>query len=108
MVLEAAVNEVRYDPTWSKREGRPFDLIRDLNATVLHSWHSWNTTQVLSNLQKTLYQNYWSVLTSRGRNEYDRRAAPGSPTIQQLSEHLEYGKSDTLWTEALEMFPAQK
>ena len=56
---------------------------------------------MLEKLQSTLDQNYWAVLASKGRNDYDRRSAPSNPTISQLQEHLRIGRLDPLWIEAM-------
>ena len=69
--LETNVNELRYNPNWSSRNSRPHELLADLNDTVLQSWKSWETSEILIKLQSTLHQNYWAVLASKGRNDYE-------------------------------------
>ena len=101
--LETDVNELRYDPYWTGRNNRPQDLLADLNSTVLQSWQSWKTSDMLEKLKNTLHQNYWAILASRGRNDYDRRSAPSDPTDLQLQEHLQKARLDPLWLEAVEM-----
>ena len=70
---------------------------------MLQSWKSWVTSDMLEKLQSTLYQNYWGVLASKGRNDYDRRSSPYSPTVFQLQEHLRIVRYDPLWTEAMKI-----
>ena len=98
--LETDVNELRYNPNWSVRNNKPQELLADLNDTVLQSWQSWKTCDMLQKLQTTLYQNYWAILASKGRNDYDRRSAPSNPTDTQLREHLKQARLDPLWLEA--------
>ena len=99
--LETAVNDLRYDPNWSQRGLKTSDLLRELNETVMNAWHSWDTKHVLSKLQGTLFSNYWSVLSSKGSNSYDKRAATKAPTVSELSAHLEKAKSRPFWSESI-------
>ena len=79
------------------------DLLRELNETVMNAWNSWDTKHMLSKLQGTMYSHYWSVLSSKGSNSYDRRAAPKAPTVQQLSAHLEKSESNVFRSESILM-----
>ena len=101
--LETGVNELRCNPNWSARKNRPEELLADLNDTVLQSWESWETSELLQELRNALYQNYWSVLSSKGRNDYDRISAPSRHSDIQLREHLRQARLDPLWLEATEM-----
>ena len=98
--LETDVNELRYNPQWIRRSNRPNELLADLNETVLKSWESWKTSEMLKKLHTTLHRNYWSVLCSVGRNDYDRRSAPSNPTINELSDLLQKSRSNPIWSEA--------
>ena len=97
--LETAVNELHYDPAWNQRTERPSELLRDLNETVLKTWTSWSTSEILAKLQSTLIQNYWSTLKAKGRNVYERHSALPSPTLKQLADLLDEAKTDPLWSE---------
>lgn len=101
--LETAVNELPYNPDWSNRNNRPSEMFLDLNDFVLRSWRSWNISAMLQKLQSTLFQNYWSVLSSSGRNDYDCRSAPPNPTNIELYEHLQHARLNPLWLEAKQM-----
>ena len=97
--LETAISDLRYDPNWIQRGLKTPDILRELNETVTNAWNSWDTKQVLSKLQGTLYSNYYSVSSSKGSNSYNSRAAPEASTVQELSVHLEKAKSDAFWSE---------
>ena len=96
--LETAVNESRYEDSWIERDGRPSDILRELNETVIQVWHSWNTSEMLTKLQNTLQANYWSVLTEQGRNDYERRSSLTLPTVEELSELLNRCQLDPMWS----------
>ena len=101
--LETNVNELRYNPTWSSRHDRPHEFLADLNDAVLRSWKSWETSERLTKLQSTLFQNNWAVLACNGQNDYDRRSAPSNPSILQLKGHLRKARIDPIWSEARKM-----
>ena len=100
--LETDVNALRYDPEWFLRKDKPAELLADLNETIMKSWKSWKTFCMLNQLHDTLHQNCWTVLTSRSRNDYDRRSASCNPPAEQLKMHLLQARYDPLWSEAVQ------
>ena len=97
--MEIAFNESRYDPAWNQRIERPSELIRDLNETLLKTSTSRSTSEIFAKLQSTLIQNYWSILKAKGRDVYDGRSAPKSPTLIKFADVLNEVKIDPLWSE---------
>ena len=95
--LETDVNELRYDQI-----GIVEEIDQNID-TVMQSWKSWRTSEVLRKLQSTLYQNCWAFLAFKGRNDYDRRSSPSNPSIIQLQEHLRLARLDPMWSEAMEL-----
>ena len=41
------VKELRYDPQWIRRSNKPAEVIAELKESVLKSWESWKSSEIL-------------------------------------------------------------